>query len=658
MLLRAVLVACCWSVAAAAVAQSVQPDDFFADDLYHDAELSPNGQLVMVKTLREGFEQVEILDPRSGKFMVLANTGDGRTGTAAELRWLGDRTVMILARSGISMRWRHWLGRFTYDGEEFSETFMISLGAPGFLVDPLVDQESAFLFSLVADKGGGVYKVQIDSQGLVDDTTYRTKNRLNGRITDGLYWYSDRAGQLRFAVREGKDGNFDLWLRQKTRWKKIFTIAGQARFKPLSYFSSRQKLLVLTDDENKKLVARELDVVSGQFGETLYEHPTLDLSNIIINPADGRPLAIEYTEDGRVRRDYLVAEQDGWLSAVSERFPDQTAYVMSRDVDDQFAVVLVESPTSRGTLLYRDGPNNELIEIGSVAPQLDSVAMAKTLVVRAKSQDGFDIEGYLTLPSHVEQPPLLVVSHGGPIGVRDANHFDYEAQYFAALGAAVLRTNYRGSSGFGERFEKAGEGEWGRAIEDDIDLLVDRVIAEHNIDPRRICAHGGSYGGYSAMMNIIRRPERYRCASSLSGPTDLPLMFSSSDWSQDEDLVARMREILGDPKTDLASLKEVSPLYRAVDLGRPLFLAHGQFDQRVDIEHFNRMDMVMKLLGRPIETMILPAGHGFQMRSDSRAYYRRLSTFLIKHLELDAQLAPPLTDTANDESPEVASADG
>ena len=272
--------------------------------------------------------------------------------------------------------------------------------------------------------------------------------------------------------------------------------------------------------------------------------------------------------------------------------------------------------------------------------------------MNATYTDGFEIEGYLTLPESDEILPLLVAPHGGPIGVRDTNHFDYEAQYFAALGMAVLRPNYRGSSGFGQQFEIAGRGEWGRGIEDDIDLLVDQTLATHPINADRICVHGISYGGYSAMMNIIRRPDRYRCASSLAGPTDLPLMFSSSDWSQDEKLVSKMKVILGDPNTHLASLKEVSPLYQARKLTRPLFLAHGEYDRRVDIEHLYRLEKVMNLLGAPVETMILPQGHSFLMRSDSRAYYRELSAFLIEQLELETTILPSsnpvATDTASD----------
>ena len=91
----------------------------------------------------------------------------------------------------------------------------------------------------------------------------------------------------------------------------------------------------------------------------------------------------------------------------------------------------------------------------------------------------------------------------GPFGIQDVLSFQPLVQYLAQNGFAVLRINYRGSSGQGASFMEAGAKQWGRGIEDDIDATVDVVLEEFSIDRNRIAIVGSSYGGYSSLISII-----------------------------------------------------------------------------------------------------------------------------------------------------------
>lgn len=635
-----------------------QPDDFFTADVYQSAVLSPSGQLVMTKVMREGREAVEILHPESGAHMVLADTGDGKSGTVSSMRWLGERSVMLLARSGTTLRWRYWIAGIDFGDGELSARFLRAFYQSGYLIDPLPLEEGAFLYAKTGS-GGGVYRVTFDNKGKVPREAFRTRDRLNGRMTDAIAWFTDSEGSLRLAIKKEDEETYELWTRFDRRWKKILDLPEDIRFVPKSFVASTGRLYVLTDHESERLVARSIDVRTGEYAQTVYEHPDLDLSELLINPADGEPLGVSFVVDGRTERHYFDVDRTQTREMIAREFPSRTPYVIGRNALDTHELLYVESSDKPGQLLYTDLDRGQIIEIGSLAPQLETYTLGEVQVVHVRSEDGLDLEGYLTLPAAAKtgKVPLLVTPHGGPIGIRDVNHFNREAHYLASLGVAVLRTNYRGSGGFGDAFREAGKGQWGLGIEDDIDTMVDHVIEHFPVDATRICSYGSSYGGYSAVMSILRRPDRYRCAASFAGPMDLPLMFSSSDWNADQELVAEMQEIVGDPNTDMESLMAVSPVYRAAEISRPLFLAHGLYDKRVDIEHLYRMQWVFELLEKPLESSEWETGHGFALPAESRAYYRALSRFLLLHLDTGVIVLPekrapedyPLTSDAPNE---------
>ena len=147
--------------------------------------------------------------------------------------------------------------------------------------------------------------------------------------------------------------------------------------------------------------------------------------------------------------------------------------------------------------------------------------------IRYKSSDGLEIPAYLTLPKGVpgKSLPTLVIPHGGP-WTRDVWGFNPLAQLFANRGYAVLMPNFRGSTGYGKKFLNAGNGEWGRKMQDDLTWGVKYLIAEGHRRPEarghpglrlwrirragRRCLHSGP----------VPRGRRYR-----RGPSNLLTML-------------------------------------------------------------------------------------------------------------------------------------
>jgi len=251
-----------------------------------------------------------------------------------------------------------------------------------------------------------------------------------------------------------------------------------------------------------------------------------------------------------------------------------------------------------------------------------------------KSTDGLPIEAYLTMPPVAGKRPLVVLPHGGPVGVADRMLFDPEVQFLASLGYAVLQVNFRGSDGFGKAFREAGYKKHGTLIEDDIETALTEVLARFPLDPQRMCVMGASYGGYSAMVSTVRWPQRFRCAVSMSGVSDRVLFFTASDGGNSAKGRKELERVIGDPNTELDEMLETSPLYRYREMQVPVMLVHGGEDMRVDYEHSRRLVRMLNLAGhKPVMLSFDKEGHGLSDIDDIDKAYSGIAGFLQQYLD-------------------------
>ncbi|WP_431049946.1 alpha/beta hydrolase family protein [Roseateles sp. L2-2] len=273
-----------------------------------------------------------------------------------------------------------------------------------------------------------------------------------------------------------------------------------------------------------------------------------------------------------------------------------------------------------------------MAEVGVAMPDIDPAAMRPTQAYRYAARDGLKVPAYLTRPAGQGPAPTVVLIHGGPWS-RDHWGWDPEVQLLAAQGYAVFQPQFRGSTGFGEAFLRAGYRQWGLAMQDDITDGVQDLIRRGIADPARIAIVGTSYGGYAAMWGLVKTPRLYRCGVSFAGISDLATQMSNN-WADDSTAASRRmwRELVGDPDTAKASLDAVSPLRNADRIEAPLLLVHGWHDQRVLREQSESMLKALRRHGKAVEWLPLNTGHGLSSRAVQRRYYRDMLAFLAKHL--------------------------
>jgi dipeptidyl aminopeptidase/acylaminoacyl peptidase len=243
------------------------------------------------------------------------------------------------------------------------------------------------------------------------------------------------------------------------------------------------------------------------------------------------------------------------------------------------------------------------------APLLGEVALSPSERIDFASADGTPIEGWVTLPYQFAPNggpyPLIVASHGGPHSA-SGYEFDFKTQYFAANGYLVLETNFRSSTGYGERFLWGTWGAWGTKDGEDVIAGVDHVLRSFPADRSRIGATGHSYGGFMTNWLISQYPDRFAAAITGAGISNWMSDYGTAD-------VARTKEteFFGTPWEEDSRNRMIrqSPLTYAGRVRAPTLFVHGELDQRVPYEEAEQMYVALKKNGVPAKMVVYQGQH-------------------------------------------------
>ncbi len=176
------------------------------------------------------------------------------------------------------------------------------------------------------------------------------------------------------------------------------------------------------------------------------------------------------------------------------------------------------------------------------------------------------------------QYPLAVLIHGGPQGsMANEWHWRWNAQNFAGAGFAALLIDFHGSTGYGQAFTDAINQDWGGKPLEDIQKGVSAALSKYKfLDPQRMCALGGSYGGYLVNWIAGAMPDRFKCLVSHSGVFDNRSMYYST-----EELWFPEWEFGGPEFSNPQGYSKYNPVEHVKDWKTPLLVIHGQRDFRV-----------------------------------------------------------------------------
>ncbi|MBX7185599.1 MAG: S9 family peptidase [Vicinamibacteria bacterium] len=245
-------------------------------------------------------------------------------------------------------------------------------------------------------------------------------------------------------------------------------------------------------------------------------------------------------------------------------------------------------------------------------PKLSDFALSVTEVVRWKAPDGREIEGLLHRPEGAmgKKLPLIVHVHGGPSGAYTLTFPAAMNNYHHILtgrGYAVLQPNFRGSTGYGDAFQRLNVNDWGKGDFQDIMSGVDSLIAKGVADPDRMALHGWSYGGYMCAWSITQTT-RFKAASCGAALTNLYSMYGTNDIPSTLD-----DYFSGPPYAKAEVYWSASAMAWITKAKTPTLILHGQADDRVPTSQGQELYLGLKKLGVPTEFVTYPREpHGFR----------------------------------------------
>jgi len=490
--------------------------------------------------------------------------------------------------------------------------------------------------------GGTVILGQYDAPQLslfrVDVNTGRaTGVQTAGRNTIGFYM--DGAGNVVAREDLTKDPLVDhLYAYTPDKdWHEIATTdaTGGGGF-GIAGLSLDGKSLVISGrpDKSPTTGLMQMSLADGKDAD-LYFQPQFDIDSALNDPWTGRVVGASYI--GHMQRDVYF---DPKLAEIQKNlegfFPGLSVHALSWMPSLDKIVVSVDGPVTPPTYYLFDRPTNVIKKLGRAYGNLSASDLGQVSVYDYKARDGLNIPAYLTVPlgKPAKNLPVVILPHGGPMA-RDSMNFDWERQFLANRGYAVLQPNFRGSSGYGSKFEEAGYGEWGRKMQDDLTDGVKKLIADGIADPKRICIVGGSYGGYAALAGVAFTPDLYACAAAWAPVTDLRdfLKTRSSDYGRDSWMISTWTRFIGDRSDDADKLDAASPAQNAAKIKVPVLLMHGEADSTVRIDQSEEMERALRRAGKKVTFISLPKETHYMETADTRIrWLTELEKFLKENI--------------------------
>ena len=474
----------------------------------------------------------------------------------------------------------------------------------------------------------------------IDLATNRSKLVVPAR-PDLWDWYADDKGVVRAGL-IFSDNNWKMIYREKDGDNFRTVVKADMKDREAGcifyriYQATDEGYCIMRNDATSRDALYRYNFATRQRGALVFEAPNVNVDDFDTKFDSADLLGAWYT-DSRPRVhwfDPAIAEVQASIEkAVTSAMGDRSATIASYSRDHSRMLIHVGGSGDPGRYYVFDTEDGTMKLFAQSNEKLKTTQLVSTTYTRYKARDGLELPAYVTMPPGrtPKNLPLIILPHGGPYDVRDDGTYDAEVQFLANRGYVVLQPEYRGSGGYGEEFDKKGQGQWGRAMQDDLDDGMDWLAKQGTIDPKRVCIVGSSYGGYAAMWGAIRNPERYRCAASFAGVSDLnrQLKYSNKFFRSQRYKDDWRRTVQGEATFDLGT---VSPLLTVDRLTVPMLLVHGDDDQRVPYKQSKLMADALAKAGKNYEFITLKGeGHGFSSDANMQLWLDKLDAFLAKY---------------------------
>jgi len=594
---------------AGALAEPIALSAFFGPPEIGTVALSPSGKTLAL-TVPGKNQRMELvaadMEQQPLRFRSLA----WLTGyDVASIHWLNDQRLVFEVYDSQAGEWAGITGLWAVDADGENARMLIDPYWGGFRAVVPANRKILpsewILHSVAGDGSDDVLVVERGWSSFRGVETARLA-RLNTHVPnpvrlsigapDGAQtWFTDEQGRPQ-VVEARSGGKRRIFRRGKdAAWHELasFDVSGVDGWSPRFVLDGR--LFVTTEAQGT--AGAQLRLWDSEAG-ALRPEPVLrasgfdvgDNAHPIVDSPSGQLLGWHYQLDTVYTR-WLDATMASIQSVIDRALPGRLN-VIRCNVCLSAKRLLVVSYSDRvpPVFVVLERETGKLTSIGSAHPDIDSAAMGSRSFRRIQARDGHGLPVYLTRPagsvagSGAGARPAVLYIHGGPHS-RVSLEWSHDAvpQFLASRGYVVIEPEFRGSAGYGVRHQVAGWRQWGLAMQDDMQDALQWAIAEGIVDKDRVCIMGASYGGYAALIGLVRYPDAYRCGISWLAPTDLPQLVRDQRGAAGMNFARALAIDARIGKEE--QLRDTSPLHRVAQIRVPVLAAWGVDDQRVPIDH-------------------------------------------------------------------------
>lgn len=368
----------------------------------------------------------------------------------------------------------------------------------------------------------------------------------------------------------------------------------------------------------------------------------------------------------------LSNKLDRWILEFTWAPDSKNIYVVADDrgreligvahIDDEVIDPLIIKTTSSGITLSGDGKRLSFTrssltlpsEVFSATINGNSVSDVAQLTntnaellskIELNSAEDFEftgalkskIHGFIVKPPNFDSSkkyPMILLIHGGPQSAwMDGWSYRWNAQMWAARGYVTVMINPHGSTGYGQAFVEQISGDWGGAVYEDLMKGTDYVVSQGYVDPSRMGAAGGSYGGY--MVNwVMGHTNRFKALVSHAGVYNLTSMYGAT-----EELWFTEWEFKGNPWDNPEQYVKWSPHLFAKNFKTPTLVVHGELDYRVPVGEGLQLYTALQMKNVPSKLLYYPdEGHWILKPQNSELWYKTVMDWFDQWLKPQGNL--------------------
>ncbi|GGF63812.1 alpha/beta hydrolase family protein [Alteromonas lipolytica] len=619
-----------------------QPVDVFARlPQFYSVAMSPDGKRIAMErnSASEDLAALMTLDLATGKAYYLLKA-DNRQVKINWYHWANNEDLLVSARYEVSEGGQKFfktrLYKMKYDSQGETPEQVIDWRhikryqndagyVPQFqddIIDYLPDDPDNILMAIDISRPfeKSVFKVSLKSR--------KIQRLIKGkkRIRD---WITDRQGNVRIGIAlDYETGDRQIFLRDEDdNYEELYAF-NVSTDKPVyvAGFALDPNILYIKKYLNQFKALYKLDLTTRE--ETLvYADDSYDVDGgLIYSPKTRDAIGVKHSNapGGRYYWDDRYAPLQKGLDKL---FKGKHNYLRGFSTNEDIYLLYSESDTSPGRYYIGNQKEVTINFLFDQYPDINTDVLAEHNLITFTARDKAEIEGYLTLPKQGQAPyPTVIFPHGGPSG-REYDGFDYWTAYFTSRGYAVLRPNFRGSSGYGFSFSESQMQNWGMAMQDDVVDGTQWMIDQGYADKNRICIVGASYGGFAALAATVKSPDMYQCAVSFAGVSDLDRLVRRARGFLNSKLVQKQ---IGEDSDDR---DRRSPINYVEKIKTPILLVHGEEDRVVHVEQSRMMAGELEDEDKSFRYVELPMGnHHLSIQSNRVKFFQEMDKFLAEYL--------------------------